>query len=54
MRYKVLLGSVAALASGTAQAAWHQAQSQHFVVYADDKPENIKAFTGSARSRYVS
>jgi len=28
-----------------AQAAWQEASSAHFIVYADDKPERIKAFT---------
>lgn len=29
---------------GLAAAAWHQASSAHFVVYSDDKPENVRAF----------
>jgi tetratricopeptide (TPR) repeat protein len=31
--------------TGSAHAAWQQASSTHFIVYADDKPERIRAFT---------
>jgi len=36
---------IAALCPGVATAAWQEASSRHFVVYADDKPEKITAFT---------
>lgn len=36
---------VAASWPGIANAAWQQATSKHFIVYADDKPEKITAFT---------
>ncbi|WP_374148021.1 hypothetical protein [Sphingomonas sp. 28-63-12] len=31
--------------ASAAGAAWHQARSPHFIVYADDKPEKIRDFT---------
>lgn len=39
--------SVAALATmpGVANAAWYQASSAHFVVYSNDTPERVKAYT---------
>jgi tetratricopeptide (TPR) repeat protein len=43
-----LLASAALVASAwpfAAQAIWQEASSAHFIVYADDKPERIKAFT---------
>lgn len=44
---KLLLSAslMAAACPGPAQAAWQQASSTHFIVYADDKPERIRAFT---------
>lgn len=33
------------LIPGVAHADWHVASSRHFVVYADDTPEHIRAFT---------
>jgi tetratricopeptide (TPR) repeat protein len=36
---------IAASWPGIASAAWQQATSKHFIVYADDKPEKITAFT---------
>jgi tetratricopeptide (TPR) repeat protein len=36
---------VAAAWPGAALAAWQEASSAHFIVYADDKPERIRAFT---------
>jgi Flp pilus assembly protein TadD len=30
---------------GAAQAAWHEASSDHFVIYADDTPRDIEAFS---------
>lgn len=42
-----LLLSAAAIVAlpGVAQAAWYQASSKHFVVYADDSAEHIKTYT---------
>jgi tetratricopeptide (TPR) repeat protein len=31
-------------ASAPAQAAWRVAESAHFIIYSEDKPENLKAF----------
>lgn len=46
MGRKSLLGCVFWLAAATgAHAEWYEASSKHFVVYADDKPERIKAYT---------
>jgi tetratricopeptide (TPR) repeat protein len=36
---------VAAACPAAAIAAWQEASSPHFIVYADDKPERIRAFT---------
>ena len=30
--------------SATADAAWHEAKSSHFIIYADLKPDQIKAY----------
>ncbi len=43
--YRKLLAAVALLSSTGANAAWQEASSQHFVVYSDDTPEHVKAFT---------
>ncbi len=44
---KMLLSAaaLAAILPGVASAAWYQASSKHFVVYSNDKPENVKAYT---------
>lgn len=43
---KLLLSAVALTAlPGVAHAAWYQASSKHFVVYDNDSPEKVKAFT---------
>lgn len=42
---KLLLASAAMLAATGAQAEWYKASSKHFVVYADDREENVRAFT---------
>jgi len=39
------LAAVALMVSGSAQAAWQEASSSHFVVYSDDTPEALKTFT---------
>ena len=41
-----LLGFVGALVFACAplRAAWHEASSDHFVIYADQKPEQVRAF----------
>ncbi|MEO5493408.1 MAG: hypothetical protein ABIR08_05210 [Sphingomonas sp.] len=46
IRKLLLAASLLAFACpGPAHAAWQQASSTHFIVYADDKPERIRAFT---------
>lgn len=37
---------LAMLAPATARAEWHEASTEHFVVYADDRPEAIEKFAG--------
>lgn len=39
-----LAGAVAAAVSAPACAAWRVAESKHFVIYADEKPEQLSAF----------
>ncbi len=47
MMRKMLLAACAFSAAlpGVANAAWYQASSKHFVVYDDDSPERVRAFT---------
>ncbi|HEX4693336.1 hypothetical protein [Sphingomonas sp.] len=43
---KLLLSAAAIVASpGVAHADWYQASSKHFVVYADDRADHLKAYT---------
>ena len=43
---KLLLSAAAlAIVPGAADAAWYQASSKHFVVYDDDSPGRVKAYT---------
>jgi tetratricopeptide (TPR) repeat protein len=42
---KLLLCTAALFAPGTSRAEWHEASSRHFIVYADDAPDRIKAYT---------
>lgn len=44
---KVLLTATALAATlpGAANAAWYKASSEHFIVYDNDSPEKVKAFT---------
>lgn len=42
---KALLAGVALLASAGVQAEWQQASSRHFVVYADDTPDKVRALS---------
>src|SRR4051812_19863790 len=42
--FKALLATAAVLQAGTAQAAWNEAISKHFHVYADESPDEIRAF----------
>ena len=45
MRFRVWLCAVVLIAGGTrADAAWNEATSKHFHVYADESPEELKAF----------
>ena len=39
-----LLAFALLLLSAPLQARWHEAQSEHFVIYADDKAEDVEAF----------
>ena len=43
MRFK-LLAILLLLISAPLRAEWHEAQSEHFVIYADDRAEDVKAF----------
>lgn len=43
--YRRGLAALALLLGGTAHAEWYEVSSKHFVVYADDKPDRIKAYT---------
>ena len=46
MSRKGLAAAVAGLlASSAANAAWQKAESKHFVVYSDDTPDHVRAFT---------
>ena len=42
--FKALLATAAVLQAGTAHAAWNEAISKHFHVYADESPDDIRAF----------
>jgi hypothetical protein len=44
MRVVTVLLSALAAWSSTASAAWHEAKTRHFVIYADEKPEALRAF----------
>lgn len=39
-----LVAGLAMLASGTAQAAWQKASSRHFIIYSEQKPQDLRAF----------
>ncbi|MES2121132.1 MAG: hypothetical protein V4513_11250 [Pseudomonadota bacterium] len=41
---KGLAAAALLLSSGTAQASWYQAQTKHFIIYADDNPNNLRNF----------
>jgi tetratricopeptide (TPR) repeat protein len=43
MRFK-LLAILLLLIGAPLRAGWHEAQSEHFVIYADDRAEDVKAF----------
>jgi hypothetical protein len=45
MGRKILAAVAALLVSTAAQAEWYQASSKHFVVYSDDSPEKVKAYS---------
>ena len=40
-----ILAAALALVPSVARADWHQASGRHFVVWADDDPEKIRAYT---------
>ena len=45
MKLKLLLACMGMSATSPVAAAWQEATSQHFVVYSDDSPEKVAAFT---------
>ena len=46
--FRLLLGASALVfGSASAQAAWHEASSRHFTIYADDNPAELKKFAES-------
>lgn len=45
IRYRLALAVALLLQPVSAQAAWQEARSAHFTVYADDKPDKVKDFT---------
>lgn len=51
MRIKALLAGLAlamsGAISGAAQGAWQEASSKHFVVYADETPDQLRTFTAN-------
>jgi tetratricopeptide (TPR) repeat protein len=42
---RLTLALLCVTGSQVAQAAWHEARSNHFIIYANEKPETIRAFT---------
>lgn len=45
MLWRILtLGALAAASASPATAAWHQARTRHFIIYADKKPADLAAF----------
>ena len=44
MRLKVFAFAALMLASAQASAAWHEAKSKHFVVYADASAGELKSY----------
>ena len=45
MRYFLITGAiVAVLAATPAAAAWHKASTAHFIIYADESPDKLRAF----------
>ena len=44
LRQALLMAASVTGLGGTAEAAWHQASSTHFVIYSDEKPERLREF----------
>ena len=44
MTWKIAAFGVALCAAAPAVAEWQEASSRHFVVYSDDKPQNVAAY----------
>ena len=44
MRMPIIAGAFLFAWSASAPAAWHKASSPHFVIYADAKPEKLRAY----------
>jgi tetratricopeptide (TPR) repeat protein len=42
--FKALVAAAAALQASTASAAWNEAVSKHFHIYADESPDELRAF----------
>ena len=45
LKRALLAAAVCLLGASEVQAAWHEASSKHFVVYSDDAPDKVRAFT---------
>src|SRR5512139_2220501 len=44
LKHALLMAASVTALCGTAEAAWHQASSTHFVIYSDEKPERLREF----------
>lgn len=44
LRHALLLAASVTEFCGSAEAAWHEASSTHFVIYADEKPDRLQEF----------
>ena len=45
VRCGLVFGTVLLLSASLARADWHEASSDHFIIYSDQKPEAITAFS---------
>lgn len=48
-----MLATLLLLIAAPLQARWHEAQSEHFVIYADDRAEDIRAFAEMLESYHA-
>ena len=44
MLVRILLGATALVGSGPAVAAWQEAKSRHFIIYSEQRPEELKRY----------